>query len=33
MGALKEFWTLYFQKSNAKVGEFGAPALLGAVGD
>jgi hypothetical protein len=33
MGALKEFWMLYFQKSNAKVGEFGAPALLGAVGD
>jgi hypothetical protein len=31
MSALKEFWTLYFQKSNAKVGEFGTPALLGAV--
>jgi hypothetical protein len=32
MSALKEFWTLYFQKSNASIGEFGAPALLGAVG-
>ena len=32
MSALKEFWTLYFQKSNASRGEFGAPALLGTVG-
>jgi hypothetical protein len=32
MSALKEFWTLYFQKSNASIGEFGAPALLGSVG-
>jgi hypothetical protein len=32
MSALKEFWTLYFQKSNASIGEFGAPALLGAMG-
>lgn len=31
MSALKQFWTLYFQQSNATVGEFGAPALLGAV--
>ncbi|WP_341317914.1 hypothetical protein WN982_22570 [Paraburkholderia sp. IMGN_8] len=31
MSALKQFWTLYFQRSNATVGEFGAPALLGAV--
>jgi hypothetical protein len=29
MSALKEFWTLYFQKSNASIGEFGEPALLG----
>jgi hypothetical protein len=28
MAALKQFWTLYFQQSNAKVQEFGAPALL-----
>jgi hypothetical protein len=26
--ALRQFWTLYFQQSNAKVEEFGAPALL-----
>jgi hypothetical protein len=26
--ALKQFWTLYFQQSNAKIQEFGAPALL-----
>ena len=32
VSALKEFWTLYFQKSNASIGEFGAPALLGPVG-
>lgn len=32
MSALKEFWTLYFQKSNASIGEFGAPALLGEIG-
>ena len=31
MNALKEFWTLYFKRSNATVGEFGAPALLGPV--
>ena len=28
MTALRQFWTLYFQQSNAKVQEFGAPALL-----
>jgi hypothetical protein len=32
MSALKRFWTLYFERSNASIGEFGAPALLGAVG-
>jgi hypothetical protein len=26
--ALRQFWTLYFRQSNAKVEEFGAPALL-----
>lgn len=29
--ALKQFWTLYFQQSNAKLQEFGAPALLNPV--
>ncbi|VXC91848.1 hypothetical protein BURKHO8Y_60010 [Burkholderia sp. 8Y] len=28
MAVLKQFWMLYFQQSNAKVQEFGAPALL-----
>jgi hypothetical protein len=28
MTALRQFWTQYFQQSNAKVQEFGAPALL-----
>jgi hypothetical protein len=32
MSALKQFWTLYFERSNASIGEFGAPALLGTVG-
>lgn len=31
MGALKSFWQSYFQKSNAKLVEFGEPALLGQV--
>lgn len=31
MQALNEFWKLYFQKSNAKLIEFGQPALLGRV--
>ncbi|MFM0741959.1 hypothetical protein PQQ51_32420 [Paraburkholderia xenovorans] len=32
MSALKQFWTLYFERSNASIGEFGAPALLGTLG-
>lgn len=28
IGALKQFWTEYFAKSNATLAEFGAPALL-----
>ncbi|MEM5387809.1 hypothetical protein VSR68_30050 [Paraburkholderia phymatum] len=31
IGALKQFWTLYFQQSNARLQEFGAPALLNPV--
>lgn len=31
MSALKQFWTLYFKQSNASIGEFGAPALLGPI--
>lgn len=31
MGALKQFWTNYFTKSNAKLEEFGMPALLSPV--
>jgi hypothetical protein len=31
MSALKQFWTLYFKQSNASIGEFGEPALLGPV--
>ena len=31
MQALNDFWKLYFQKSNAKLVEFGQPALLGKV--
>jgi hypothetical protein len=33
MSALRQFWTLYFERSNASIAEFGAPALLGAVGN
>ncbi|MCY0386545.1 hypothetical protein OVY01_04690 [Robbsia sp. Bb-Pol-6] len=32
INALKQFWTLYFERSNASIGEFGTPALLGTVG-
>jgi hypothetical protein len=28
MGALQQFWQGYFEKSNAKLIEFGQPALL-----
>jgi hypothetical protein len=31
MTALKQFWTLYFEQSNGKLQEFGAPALLNPV--
>jgi hypothetical protein len=31
MQALNDFWKMYFQKSNAKLVEFGQPALLGKV--
>ena len=31
MQALNEFWKMYFEKSNAKLVEFGTPALLGSV--
>ncbi len=31
MNALQEFWKMYFKKSNAKLIEFGQPALLNAV--
>lgn len=31
MNALQEFWKMYFKRSNAKLVEFGQPALLGAV--
>ncbi|BCL76130.1 hypothetical protein JHS3_18660 [Jeongeupia sp. HS-3] len=31
MAALRQFWTSYFQRSNAKLVEFGQPALLGQV--
>jgi hypothetical protein len=31
MAALQEFWTQYFARSNAKLEEFGAPALLSVI--
>lgn len=32
MAPLKAFWTLYFEKSNAKMAEFGQPLLLAPIG-
>ncbi|MDP1785285.1 MAG: hypothetical protein Q8K81_07680 [Sulfuricurvum sp.] len=31
MNSLQEFWKMYFKKSNAKLIEFGQPALLNTV--